>query len=163
MNCIFNYRGIDMRLLGVLCFVAQTLALVVCGCSSPATNSVSTTAITLTTIINTSQQTTSAIPLTTQNTTPAQELASFHSIISGVVQSVGFRDFVRTQAFRFNITGWVQNLPDGTVEVVAEGERNNLEQLIAQLNIGPTGAVVDKVDTSWLPYTGQYNTFTRLN
>jgi acylphosphatase len=152
-----------MRLSGGLCFVALALAIIVSGCNSVATSSLSTTAITTAATIPTSQQTTSVIPLSTQNTTPTQDLASFHAIIRGVVQSVGFRDFARTQAFRFNIAGWVQNLPDGSVEVVAEGERSNLEQLIAQLNIGPPGAVVDKVETTWTPYAGQYKTFTRLN
>jgi acylphosphatase len=152
-----------MRLSGGLCFGVLTLAMIASGCSSQVTSSLSTTAITTTASMPASQQTTPVIPVSTQNTTPTQDLASFHAIIRGVVQSVGFRDFARTQAFRFNIAGWVQNLPDGSVEVVAEGERSNLEQLLAQLNIGPPGAVVDKVETAWTPYTGQYKTFTRLN
>jgi acylphosphatase len=152
-----------MRLSGGLCFVALTLAIIVSGCSSQETSSLSNTAITTAATITPFQQTTSAIPISTQNPAPTQDLASFRAIIRGVVQSVGFRDFARTQAFRFNIAGWVQNLPDGSVEVVAEGERSNLEQLIAQLNVGPPGAVVDKVETFWTPYTGQFKTFTRLN
>jgi len=72
------------------------------------------------------------------------------AIIRGEVQGVGFRWFVRRQAGRLSVVGWVRNEPDGTVRVVAEGSSAALARLLAHLRSGPPGAVVRSVDETWL-------------
>ena len=66
-----------------------------------------------------------------------------HVRISGRVQGVGFRWFVREEARRLGLSGWVGNLASGDVEVQAGGERSSLERLRRALHVGPTGARVD--------------------
>jgi acylphosphatase len=68
-----------------------------------------------------------------------------HLRISGRVQGVGFRWFVREEARRLGLSGWVMNLPGGEVEVAAGGESSSLERLRRALEVGPTGAGVSEV------------------
>ena len=67
-------------------------------------------------------------------------------IISGRVQGVGFRYFAEAAAAREGVAGWVRNLPDGRVEVVAEGDADAIERFERALRHGPPGARVDRVD-----------------
>lgn len=69
--------------------------------------------------------------------------------IRGRVQGVYFRASTVEQAQRLGITGWVRNCLDGSVEVVAEGEKAELEKLISWCRKGPSGALVKKVQTEW--------------
>jgi acylphosphatase len=69
-----------------------------------------------------------------------------HVRISGRVQGVGFRWFVREEARRLGLSGWVTNLPSGEVEVKAGGERSSLERLRRALQVGPAGAGVERVE-----------------
>ncbi len=90
----------------------------------------------------------------------AEQKVRMRAIVKGVVQGVGFRYFTVYQAQRIGgITGYVRNLRDGSVEVVAEGERGKLEQLLAQLRKGPTGAHVTGVDVFWENPTGEFTNF----
>jgi acylphosphatase len=66
-------------------------------------------------------------------------------VISGRVQGVGFRYFARDAALREGVTGWVRNLPDGTVEARIEGEREAVTRVERALRVGPRGARVDDV------------------
>jgi len=68
-----------------------------------------------------------------------------HVRVTGIVQGVGFRWFVRERARRLGLTGWVRNLRDGSVEVAAAGPDGQLELLRAELNRGPDGAVISAV------------------
>jgi acylphosphatase len=88
------------------------------------------------------------------------DLASLQATVSGRVHGVFFRAFVESRALELNLTGYVRNLPDGTVEVRAEGERQHLEKLVESLGIGPPPARVEKVTTSWSEYTGAFRNFT---
>ena len=88
------------------------------------------------------------------------ELASLQAIVYGYVQGIFFRAFVSRQASELGLTGYVRNLPEGAVEVNAEGERNRLEKLIGYLKVGPPGARVQKVITSWSEYKGSYSGFS---
>jgi len=88
------------------------------------------------------------------------DLASIQAIVYGYVQGVYFRDFVSQRAKELGLTGYVGNLPEGTVEVQAEGERKQLEQLIGYLKVGPRSAKVEKVITNWSEYTGNYSGFS---
>lgn len=74
--------------------------------------------------------------------------------IHGRVQGVFFRASTQDEARRLGLRGWVRNRPDGTVEVLAEGERAALGQLLNWLHRGPPGAKVDEVQHQWLAPTG---------
>ena len=66
-------------------------------------------------------------------------------IISGRVQGVGFRYFTEATAHREGVSGWVRNLPDRSVEVVAEGDADAVERFERAVRHGPPGARVDHV------------------
>jgi len=73
----------------------------------------------------------------------------FRAVVSGRVQMVMYRDFAQRKARSLNICGTVKNLPDGTVEVVAQGEEKDLETYAKKLNQGSLLAKVDKVEVEW--------------
>jgi acylphosphatase len=81
------------------------------------------------------------------------------AIVHGRVQGVFFRDFTRRQAWALGLTGYVRNLPDGAVEVVAEGPQDALQQLLERINVGPSGAYVEKVDFQWGDHSGEFDRF----
>lgn len=85
--------------------------------------------------------------------------ARLSAIVHGRVQGVFFRDFAHTQAIALGLTGYVRNLPDGTVETVAEGARETLESLLAQLRVGPPSARVDRVEVQWGDQRGEFVRF----
>jgi len=66
--------------------------------------------------------------------------------ISGIVQGVGYRFFVERIARNLGLKGYVRNLPDGRVEVFAEGEDSLLEMLETKLRVGPSAAEVEKLE-----------------
>lgn len=80
-------------------------------------------------------------------------------IVSGRVQGVGFRWHTAQKAKALGLVGWVRNLPDGTVRVVAEGSRRSAESLLAWLADGPERARVDRCDPRWLEATGEFDHF----
>jgi len=88
------------------------------------------------------------------------DLASVHIIVHGIVQGVYFRDFTCRHTDELGVIGYVRNLPNGTVEAVAEGERKQLEKLIERIKVGPPGARVTRIDTKWSEYSGKYSDFT---
>ena len=88
------------------------------------------------------------------------ELAAVRATVYGRVQGVYFRDFVTKRARELDLTGYVRNTPQRTVEVHAEGERQQLEKLIDHLKVGPPSAGVEKVVTNWSEYTGSYTGFS---
>ena len=69
-------------------------------------------------------------------------------LVRGRVQGVGFRWFVEREAHMLQIAGWVRNNPDGTVEVLAQGTREQLAGLHSRLREGPRAARVDDVEVS---------------
>jgi acylphosphatase len=83
-----------------------------------------------------------------------------HIIISGKVQGVYFRGFVRDEARRLGVNGYVRNMLDGRVEAVMEGEKEKVENLIALCRQGPPVSRVDKVDVTWEEFRGEFTTFT---
>ncbi len=86
--------------------------------------------------------------------------ARLHATIYGDVQGVFFRAGTRAEAQRIGgITGWVRNTEDGAVEIMAEGGRDALEQLLSWCSHGPEGAVVEKVEHEWLQYKGEFSVF----
>jgi len=88
-----------------------------------------------------------------------QSVVSLRAVVHGRVQGVNFRNFVYTRASFLRLTGYVRNLPGGSVEVAAEGKRAELEQFLGYLHDGPRGARVQRVDTEWRDATGLYRAF----
>ncbi|CCU79218.1 Acylphosphate phosphohydrolase, putative [Halanaerobium saccharolyticum subsp. saccharolyticum DSM 6643] len=75
----------------------------------------------------------------------AAEEVQKHIFISGKVQGVGFRAFIRREAAVLNLKGWAKNLVDGRVEVVLQGEKNKIAQMLEKLKEGPSYARVDNL------------------
>ena len=89
-----------------------------------------------------------------------EPLAAVRAVVRGRVQGIGFRDYVLTRAGFLGLTGYVRNLPDGrSVEIVAEGARPDLEQLLEYLREGPRMSRIDVVDAEWREATGAYDGF----
>ena len=82
-----------------------------------------------------------------------------HCIIKGDVQGIGYRYFVTRLASQLNIQGWVKNLYNGDVEVVAEGEKDSLEKLLKELRSGHPYARVDDIHIEWHPPENKYDRF----
>jgi acylphosphatase len=74
--------------------------------------------------------------------------------VRGRVQGVYFRASTQREARRLGLTGWVKNRPDGSVEIVAEGEEVSIRELYGWAQKGPSAARVDRVETRWRSYTG---------
>lgn len=81
-------------------------------------------------------------------------------LVHGVVQGVGYRYNTRTEATELGLTGYVKNLSSGSVEIVAEGDRPQLEQLLAWAQQGPAAARVSRVEVEYAPATGEFGTFS---
>jgi acylphosphatase len=87
-------------------------------------------------------------------------MEAVHMIVHGRVQGVGFRFFVREQATRLGVKGWVKNLPDGTVEIEAQGEKSQLEKLIDQVKQGPSFGNVDDININWKSPESSFSSFS---
>ena len=79
--------------------------------------------------------------------------------ITGYVQGVGFRFFAIDEAKALKIKGYTRNASDGGVEVVAEGEKSSIDQMVNSLKSGPSSAAVSKVKISYEDYRGEFNDF----
>jgi acylphosphatase len=80
-------------------------------------------------------------------------------LVRGVVQGVAFRQSTAWKADRLGLAGWVRNLPDGRVEVLAEGPRDKVESLVAWCWRGPPSAQVSDVAVTWSPPQGDEQGF----
>ncbi len=81
-------------------------------------------------------------------------------LVSGRVQGVYYRAFTLQAAGRLGLTGSCRNLPDGRVEVIAEGDRDVIEILIGQLRVGPPRAKVEAVHVYWKPAERRFKDFS---
>jgi len=82
------------------------------------------------------------------------------AVVKGEVQGVGFRWSVQRQAGELGLTGYAENLPDGSVRVEAEGDADRLDQLEAYLRQGPRWAEVESLDVQRAPATGEFRGFS---
>jgi acylphosphatase len=82
------------------------------------------------------------------------DMRSIHAFVRGDVQGVGFRYFVQRRAQEMGLAGWVRNQSDGSVELVAEGDRAALGRLLELAGKGPGLADVDRVEVEWGEATG---------
>ena len=80
-------------------------------------------------------------------------------LISGKVQGVGFRHFTRQNAMRLGVRGYAKNLPNGKVEVVAEGDKATLDEFVKILWKGPPASRVEDVKVEARPHSGEYTSF----
>lgn len=87
------------------------------------------------------------------------EKVRLHAIIRGKVQGVRFRLFTMETAANYPITGWVRNRFDRSVELMAEGDREELERFLDVLKIGPSMAHVETIEREWLPATDEFGKF----
>jgi acylphosphatase len=81
------------------------------------------------------------------------------AIVHGYVQGVGFRYFTVRRANLLGLKGYVRNRRDGTVEAVAEGPRELVDQLLEDLRRGPAGSYVERVEVQELAVTGSFDRF----
>ena len=88
------------------------------------------------------------------------ENVQLHVFVKGMVQGVGFRAFVLEQALSLGLSGWVRNRWNGSVEVLAEGDRPRLEALLAALRKGPPHAQVSETAPTWQAAQGIFESFT---
>lgn len=88
------------------------------------------------------------------------KITSAHLLVTGLVQGVGFRQFSLNCATTLHLKGTVQNMDDGRVALQVDGERENIEALILNLQEGPRHARVDKVDVRWNVAPTHDNTFS---
>jgi acylphosphatase len=82
------------------------------------------------------------------------------AVVKGEVQGVGFRWSVQRHAGELGLTGYAENLPDGSVRVEAEGDPDRLDQLEAYLRQGPRWAEVESLDVQRAPATGEFRGFS---
>lgn len=72
-----------------------------------------------------------------------------HVYISGFVQGVGFRQYIKYKSKKLNLRGWIKNLPDGRVEAVFDGNDENLNKIVEICKKGPFLSEVKKIDIDW--------------
>ncbi len=82
-----------------------------------------------------------------------------HIFVSGFVQGVFFRSETRAKARELGLFGWVRNLEDGRVEIVAEGEKEKLEKLVEWAKKGPDLARVNGLDVEWSESKSEFKNF----
>lgn len=82
-----------------------------------------------------------------------------HIIFAGKVQGVGFRKFVKKKADEFGVKGFVKNLSDGTVEVLAEGDEKILKSFFDAIEKGPPSAEVNDIRYEFIKKDGGFDEF----
>ena len=83
-------------------------------------------------------------------------------IIKGIVQGVNFRYYTQREAQKYNLTGWVRNLPDGSVAALCEGEEEDMEGIIQWCRHGPSSAHVTELVVQTEEFRGTFQSFTIL-
>lgn len=72
-----------------------------------------------------------------------------HLMIRGFVQGIGYRKWARKEAQKLGLSGWVRNLPDGSVEALLQGSQKDIKEMIALCKKGPFMSEVENVDVVW--------------
>lgn len=83
-----------------------------------------------------------------------------HIMIRGFVQGVGYRKWARKKALDAGLTGWVRNLPDGSVEALLQGDKDSINALIKEYEKGPFLSEVASVDVVWEDQKDSFADFT---
>lgn len=87
------------------------------------------------------------------------DMVRAHAIITGRVQGVFFRLETQRAASNHDVSGWVRNKPDGTVEAIFEGDETDVKSILAWCHQGPPNARVDNVEVTWQDYAGEFSKF----
>ena len=87
------------------------------------------------------------------------DIDEMHALVNGYVQGVFFRATTRDYANRMRITGTVKNLPDGTVEIYAQGKKEDLDRLVEKLKGASGPGHVDSISTDFYKPTQLYDSF----
>jgi acylphosphatase len=82
-----------------------------------------------------------------------------HIVVRGIVQGVNYRWYTQRRASDLHLTGYVCNLPDGSVQAIVEGTRSDIEVLLDALRVGPSAAVVESVQIEWHAPSGEFDRF----
>ncbi len=82
-----------------------------------------------------------------------------HILVKGRVQGVAFRAYTKTEAESLKLSGYVRNLSDGSVEILAEGKKESLEKLISWAHIGPPASKVEDVTEEFSDAGGEFHNF----
>jgi acylphosphatase len=90
-------------------------------------------------------------------------MVEIHCVVSGKVQAVAYRTYVQDSATNLKITGYVKNLADGTVEVVAQGAPDLLKEFVEYLNEGSLMSEVAGVSVDWRSIHKTYPEFSLLH
>jgi acylphosphatase len=80
-------------------------------------------------------------------------------VVHGLVQGVAFRHHTCQRALELGVTGWVRNLPDGSVEGLFEGDEADVKALVDWCRSGPPAARVDRLDVSAGTYCSEFDSF----
>jgi acylphosphatase len=88
-----------------------------------------------------------------------KNMRRIHIWVKGIVQGVGFRYFAIRKAREVGVTGWVKNSPDGGVEIVAEGEKWQLEEFTEIVKIGPSHSTITAVEIKEEEYKNEFKGF----
>ncbi len=83
-------------------------------------------------------------------------------IVKGFVQGVGFRYFIYRNAQALNLSGYAKNLINGNVEVLLEGDDNNVDEMISILKQGPSRSIVNSIELDYSDFKGEYIGFSIL-
>lgn len=82
-----------------------------------------------------------------------------HIIVKGKVQGVYFRQNAQCVCNGYEVTGWVRNLEDGSVETILEGNKNSVEDAISWFKVGPPSAQVERIELKYDRYSGEFQDF----
>ncbi len=91
---------------------------------------------------------------------PQERLLRARVVVTGRVQGVYYRAHARDKAARLGVTGWIRNLPDGSVEAVFEGNEPALRAMLEWCQRGSPQAQVTGTTVTWEPHTGAYDRFS---
>jgi len=91
---------------------------------------------------------------------PRHDAKRVHVFYTGRVQGVGFRITVEEIAQTLEVVGWVRNLRDGRVELVAEAPQERLERFLEAVRTGPMKNFIGQIDATWSAATGTFNDFS---
>ena len=87
------------------------------------------------------------------------EKVRLHAFVRGKVQAIRFRLYTLDASSKYQLTGWVRNRFNRSVELIAEGNRADLEKFLELLKIGPSMSNVETIEREWLIATGEYKKF----
>ena len=80
--------------------------------------------------------------------------------IHGNVQGVSFRQFARNKALELSVTGYVKNMPDGSVDIIGQGEEEKVKAFVEAISAGPEEAEVESLELVWGKPSSDFATFT---